>query len=249
MTNNKAKIIGISSLKGGVGKTTFTIWLSGIYASMNKRVLILDMDLYSGGVTTMLNLKIKKDLYDISDDLKDKTFTNINKYIIKYSDYINVIVGSKNLTNESKIDFRHFNKIIKHLESIYDVILVDTSQLVNSKNILDKCDNVLYLVSNDLVSIKNTRNIVEMYKNMEKKNYFLILNNSLNKERRYFSNLDIKIMIKDNIDYVIPHKMYIENIDKYTMDGKIMTLEKDFVKRNKDGIKVLNTLAKRLLDD
>ena len=40
------KIITISSVKGGVGKTTMTLNLAGIYCELNKRVLIIDLDLY-----------------------------------------------------------------------------------------------------------------------------------------------------------------------------------------------------------
>ena len=39
------KVISVFSVKGGVGKTTMTLNLAGIYCSMGKRVLIIDMDL------------------------------------------------------------------------------------------------------------------------------------------------------------------------------------------------------------
>ena len=57
------KIITISSVKGGVGKTTMTLNLAGIYCELNKRVLIIDLDLYSGGIAASLNVKNKKDIY------------------------------------------------------------------------------------------------------------------------------------------------------------------------------------------
>ena len=57
------KVISISSVKGGVGKTTLTLNLAGIYQQLKKRVLIIDFDLYSGGIATLLDLKNKKDLF------------------------------------------------------------------------------------------------------------------------------------------------------------------------------------------
>ena len=46
------KIISINSVKGGVGKTTLAISLAGIYSLMKKKVLLIDLDLYSGGIST-----------------------------------------------------------------------------------------------------------------------------------------------------------------------------------------------------
>ena len=57
------KIISVSSVKGGVGKTTILTNLAGIYCSLNKKVLIVDFDLYSGGVAVSLNVKNAKDIY------------------------------------------------------------------------------------------------------------------------------------------------------------------------------------------
>ena len=57
------KLITVSSVKGGVGKTTLTINLAGLYFLMKKKVLIIDLDLYAGGVATLTNVNNKKDIY------------------------------------------------------------------------------------------------------------------------------------------------------------------------------------------
>ena len=42
--SKNGKVISISSVKGGVGKTTMTVNLAGIYYMMGKKVLIIDAD-------------------------------------------------------------------------------------------------------------------------------------------------------------------------------------------------------------
>ena len=63
MASAKGKIISVSSVKGGVGKTTMAINLAGLYFMMKKRVLIIDADFYSGGVSTWLDIRNQKDIY------------------------------------------------------------------------------------------------------------------------------------------------------------------------------------------
>lgn len=45
MAKVRGKSICIFSAKGGVGKTTTTINLAGIYEHLEKKVLIIDLDL------------------------------------------------------------------------------------------------------------------------------------------------------------------------------------------------------------
>ena len=62
MASKNGKIISISSVKGGVGKTTMVTNLAGIYYMMKKKVLIIDADFYSGGVSTWLDIRNSKDI-------------------------------------------------------------------------------------------------------------------------------------------------------------------------------------------
>ena len=48
MALKQAKVITVTSVKGGTGKTTFTLSLAGILANKNLKTIIVDMDLHSG---------------------------------------------------------------------------------------------------------------------------------------------------------------------------------------------------------
>ena len=63
------KIISVSSVKGGVGKTTILLNLAGIYCELGKRVLIIDMDLFSGGIAISLDIKNTKDIFMLVDSM------------------------------------------------------------------------------------------------------------------------------------------------------------------------------------
>ena len=66
MPIKEAKLITIASVRGGTGKTTTALNLAATYSLMNKKVLILDYDLYSGGIALSLNVDINSDLYKLA---------------------------------------------------------------------------------------------------------------------------------------------------------------------------------------
>ena len=76
MAKNNGKIISITSVKGGVGKTTMAINLAGIYYLMKKKVLIIDADFYSGGVSTWLDIRNKKDIFMMIDSISNNRYSN-----------------------------------------------------------------------------------------------------------------------------------------------------------------------------
>ena len=83
---------------------------------------------------------------------------------------------------------------------------------------------------------------------MERENYVVVLNESNNKLNDMFNNYDIKSIIKNDINYIIPRTFYNKNVNKYVLDGKIMILEKNIRMFNKKTIKVFEKIAKDLLE-
>ena len=56
-------------------------------------------------------------------------------------------------------------------------------------------------------------------------------------------------IIKCNIDYTISSSFYIKNIDKYVMDGEILTLNKTINRFHAGDISKLRSIANILIDD
>lgn len=250
MKKDAAKIITIFSCKGGVGKTTTLINLAGIYSLMDKKVLIMDLDLNSGGIATSLNVDVNKTIYNVVDDIGNNRFDGIENYVSKYNDKIDVLAAPKDPRDALKVDSKYIDLIIMSAMYKYDVILIDTSHNISpiSLSALDKSDNTLFMVTNDLVDLKNARSMVAIFKDTEKENYKVVFNSSKDTGKDYFSLFDVKNIIKHNIDYTIDRSFYIKDIDKYVIDGKILTLDKKIRLSRKGDIMKLTKLASALLD-
>ena len=249
--NNKGRIISICSVKGGVGKTTLTINLAGIYQYLKKKVLIIDFDLYSGGVATLLNLKNKKDIFMLTDSISNNRFTSISDYIEHYNSNIDVLPCPIDPREASKIDSKYVSVILELAKKEYDVVLVDTNHILSENNLIlyDNSYMSLFIVTNDLVDLKNMKSLMSIFKNLEKDNYLICLNNSKDTGKDFLSLFDIKNIIKTNIDYTISKNFYIRDIDKYMLNGEILTLNKKIVNTHSRDIENMKKLALDLIDD
>lgn len=251
MFNQNGKIITVSSVKGGVGKTTTTINLAGLYYLMKKKVLIIDLDLYNGGVATCLNVSNKKDIYMLVDALSNNKQVELSDYVSVYNNGIHVLASPKDPRDVSKIESKYISKIFDLAKHDYDVVLVDTSHSLDEVCLIamDSSYNTLFIITNDLVDIKNMKSLVSIFKEMNKTNYKIVLNNSRDTGRDYITLFDIRNMIKANIDYTISKNFYIRNIDKYVLNGEILTLNKGINRFYNSDIKNMTKLASSLIEE
>ena len=167
--NNEGKIITITSRKGGVGKTTTLLNLAGIYSNLEKKVLIMDLDLYSSSISVSLNLNKEKTIYNMVLDITNNKFTEVEDYMIKYNDYISVLSSVNDPRLANHIGVKYIEQIINMVKHYYDVILIDTNHVLNDINVkvYDNSDTIVNVMSNDPVDLVNTKNFITIAKDIE----------------------------------------------------------------------------------
>lgn len=248
--NKKEKIITVTSAKGGVGKTIFLLNLAGIFSRMKQKVLIVDCDLVGGAVALDLNLNPIKNIFHISDDIFNNRYQNYTDYLTSYQDNIDIVASCKDPKQALKIDMNYIMMFLKQVKNEYDIILVDTTHGFTKENIniLDKSDIILYMMTNDIMDIKNTKSYMEVMNDIEMDHIKTILNNSRDINLNYFSKYDIRSMIGRNIDYSLDRSLYIKNITSFLIEGEIFTLNKSLTFKDKNDLKKLENMARDFIE-
>jgi len=251
MALNKAKVITITSVKGGVGKTTTVLNLAGIYSRMNKNVLVVDLDFYSGDISASLNVTYDKDIYNLYEDLNSNKFDSFENYVIEYNENIDVLSAPKDPRFARKITSKVLDLILYKAQLKYDLILIDTNHILTDINLFafDYSDKIIYMINNDSMNLKNMKTMVSILNDMNKKNYKIILNESNYKGKNFYNKYDIKNIINKNVNYIIPSSFYIKNIDKYIINGEILTLNNRVYKQYKKAMKIYEMLANDLIKE
>ena len=72
----------------------------------------------------------------------------------------------------------------------------------------------------------------------------------MNKITRYRANIDDAMKkVKNNIDYTISNSFYIKNIDKYVLNGEILTLNRNIIRFHGKDINKLKSIASALIKE
>ena len=210
--DNKAKIICVSSVNGGVGKTIFTLNLAGVLENLDKKVLILDFSFYSGGISLALNQNEKLTILDLFNDIKRKNIKDINTYVTKYSEKIDYVASLKNPDDVKKISIKNIETLINNFKN-YLFNLADT--------------NLLMMV-NDPFNIKNMKTCLTILKKENIYNYQLVLNDAIDYCKNYFTKGQMEEILNNEIKYVLSPLSYVKNIDTLILNGEIITLQKAY---------------------
>ncbi|MGX8797982.1 MinD/ParA family protein [Fusibacter sp. JL298sf-3] len=166
-----AKVVTISSGKGGVGKTNFTVNLAIALAKMGKRVSIIDADLGLANVDVLFGIVPK---YNISHAIKGEV--DIKECLSKAPHDINILSSGSGIIDMVDMAPVQLEKLIKSfgfLNQISDYILIDTGAGL-SKSVLsfiDAASDVILIITPDPTSITDAYALI---KNIDKEDDFKI---------------------------------------------------------------------------
>ena len=174
----KGKIIGIISIKGGVGKTTTVSNLGAVLANdFGKKVLIVDANFSAPNLA--LHLGFIDPETTLSDVLLDKV--DIKKAIYEHELGFHLLPTA--LLHRKLNPFKLRNKINK-LKEHYDVILLDSSPTLNEEMLstIIASDSLLVLTSPDLPTLSCTMHAVKVAKRKKTPISGIIINKVRNKQ-------------------------------------------------------------------
>lgn len=174
-----ARVIGVFSGKGGVGKTTTTVNLGATLAyDFGKSVTVLDTNTTSSCLSLHLGMHYAP-----------LTINNVLRNEVKHDDAIekhgsgmNVIPASIRL-QDSFVDLSNLPNIIKSASSDSDIVLLDTAPSIGEETLwsLKSCDEALIVTNPDLPSVVEALKMIKLAQEYEVGVIGLVVNKMKNK--------------------------------------------------------------------
>lgn len=157
----ETKVIAVTSGKGGVGKTNFTINLAIALQRLGKQVIVFDADLGLANADVVLGVSPKYNLYHLINGEK-----GIEEIITDGPEGIKLIAGGsgmQELANLPKKRLQKFVNMLGNLEGQADYLIIDTGAGL-SRSVLSfvmAADEVIVVCTPEPTSITDAYGLVK----------------------------------------------------------------------------------------
>ena len=216
LENNKNKISSIVGING-IGKSIFSSLLAKII--INKKILLIDFDIFNQSINSIFNVKkINKN--------------NSNNLILKANKNIYLLCAVDFLFDEKfKVEKNKIKNLLEEYLNKYDLIIIDTTSecfFDYTKEILEKSDLIIFLAGGNLIELKKSKNLLDIYINKWKTNKEKI-NIIFNKEDK--NSVDNKILKTLFSDFNILEKIKLNNKFDLIINNNLKIIDKKIKKK------------------
>ncbi|MEW5898342.1 MAG: MinD/ParA family protein [Bacillota bacterium] len=156
-----ARVIAVTSGKGGVGKTSLVVNLSLALARLGRRVIILDADLGLANVEVLMGVTPHYTLFDCVCGTKE-----IGEILTPAPLGVQIISGGSGFLELANLDARQQQKIIAALDLLDDAdfILIDTGAGI-SRNVLGfvaAAEEVIVVLTPEPTSLTDAYSLIKI---------------------------------------------------------------------------------------
>jgi len=204
------RVITVTSGKGGVGKSNFTLNFALTLQSRGYKVLIFDADIGLANIDVLMGESPRYNLYHLLK--KEKTIWEIIHR--GYNDVMFIAGGSgfHDLLRLSDEELEHFVAEVNKLNGHVDYILFDTGAGLSKETLrfIVAADETFVVTTPEPTSITDAYAIIKMVNNMNYKVKFRLVINRVSERREGKQTADkIMMVAKQFLDLDIPTLGYM----------------------------------------
>ena len=178
-----AHVVAITSGKGGVGKSTFTVNLALALANLGKKVLIIDADLGMANIDVMMGCIARYNMFDIIEG--KMSFEDVVVTGPRNIKFLPGGSGIKAIPTLSSLDLQRILSQSLQYEQNTDFVLFDTGAGMGDHvlNFLMAADDILLVTTPEPTSLTDAYSIVKAYaSNLGKAPLRLVINRAASVE-------------------------------------------------------------------
>lgn len=179
----QARVIAITSGKGGVGKTNIVANLGYALCKAGQRVLIFDADLGLGNLDVLLGLTPRYNLSHVIEGVK-----RLPDIVIDGPGNLKILPASSGIQQMTRLTFTQKLDIFNELNALlsyYDIVLIDTAAGISS-NVLyfnASANEIMVVVTPEPTSITDAYALMKIMSVKYQEKHFRLLVNLVRNEK------------------------------------------------------------------
>lgn len=207
-----ARVITITSGKGGVGKTTTAANLSIALARLNKRVVVIDADIGLRNLDVVMGLE-NRIVYDLVDVAEGRCL--LRQAMIKHKQFPDLyLIPAAQTRDKSAISPADMIHLTDKLRRDYDFIVIDSPAGIERgfRNAVAPADEVLIVTNPEVSAVRDADRIIGLIEAEKKGPAKLIINRlkaDMVKRGEMLSADDVTDILAISIIGIVPEDDYV----------------------------------------
>ena len=161
------RTIAVFSPKGGVGTTTIATNIA-VSAALRRpdKVVLVDLALQFGGVSSHLNLEARGTLADlVRDEIAMREPEIMRPYAIRHDSGLHVLAAPGTPEGADLVTPEHVAKILKNLLEGYDSIVIDAGAVLDERSMtaLEAAEAVMLPVYPEIAALRAVHNLIDYF--------------------------------------------------------------------------------------
>lgn len=207
-----ARIITVSSGKGGVGKSNFTLNFALALQALNKKVLLFDADIGMANIDVLMGVRPRYNLYHLLKG--EKNIREIMEDGVNSLPFIPGGSGLAELFTLSESDLNYFTDQIEEISGEMDYIIFDTGAGLSKETLkfITAADECLVVTTPEPTSITDAYALIKVVGGMEDTVPFQLMINRVENEKEAKQVADkISLVARKFLNIEIPMLGYMSD--------------------------------------
>jgi pilus assembly protein CpaE len=165
----EGKVIAVLGSKDGYGKTTVAVNLAALMARDKKRpVMIVDLDLQGGDVSTFLNINANYTIADIARNVNRIDANYVKGAMNQHESGIYVLAEPKNVADAEEVTAPKIKSVLNLLKGMGGYIIVDGGYSFDERllTVMDIADMIILVGVLTLPAIRNIQKSLKVFRDL-----------------------------------------------------------------------------------